>query len=390
MAKSAPMTTAYQDDVMKEDGTTPADPFDMGAGHLNPNPSIDPGLVYDAGFYDYIAFLCGNNPGSVSTGFCNLVVSWGYPIDPSDLNYPSIGIAGLAGIQTVTRTVTNVDPGSGTYEVSVDAPPGIDVSVNPPTLTDVITATYEVEFTVTTAAVLDQWAFGSLTWSDGTHDVRSPIAVKPVQLAAPAEVAGLGTDGSLSFDITFGYDGVYTAGTHGLVPADMQPDNVVDDPANDINTALATGVGVTWHTFEVLAGSDYARFSLFDDYTDGADDLDLYVWGPGGGFVGGSGSGTSAEEVNVLAPAAGIYEIAVHGWQTDGPDSNYTLFNWAFGPDAGNMTLTKVPLAATLGATESTTIDWVGLSAGTKYLGGVSHNDGVGMLDMTIVGIDTD
>ena len=31
-AKSAVMTTARQD-VVKEDGVTPADPFDMGAGH---------------------------------------------------------------------------------------------------------------------------------------------------------------------------------------------------------------------------------------------------------------------------------------------------------------------------------------------------------------------
>ena len=35
MAKSALMTTSYQA-VKKEDGATAADPFDMGAGHINP------------------------------------------------------------------------------------------------------------------------------------------------------------------------------------------------------------------------------------------------------------------------------------------------------------------------------------------------------------------
>jgi hypothetical protein len=384
------MTTAYQD-VMKEDGVTPADPFDMGAGHLNPNPAVDPGLVYDAGFFDYLAFLCGNNPANISQGTCDFLVSLGFSTDPSNLNYPSIAVAELAGFQTIARTVTSVTDGTATYNVSVDAPPGITVAVSPSSLTldTGESATYAVTFTTNPNATLDEWAFGSLTWTHGPHAVRSPIAVKPVALAAPDEVVGTGTDGSVSFDITFGYAGAYTAGTHGLAPADLQAGYVVDDPANDINTALATGVGVTFHEVVVPAGSAYARFSLFDDYTDGNDDLDLYVFGPTGGFVGGSGSGTSAEEVNVVLPADGTYTVVVHGWQTDGPDSNYTLFSWVFGlvDDRGNMTVTA-PGSAALGATETVTVDWAGLDA-CKYLGAVSHSDASGLLGLTVVNIDT-
>jgi len=382
MIKSALMTTAYQA-VMKEDGVTPADPFDVGGGHLNPNPAVDPGLVYDADFLDYLGFLCGN--GSLSASFCPAL-----SIDPSDLNLASIGIAELAGVQTVVRTVTNAGP-AGTYVVSVVAPAGIDVEVTPDTLSLAAgaSATYEVTFTTTGAATLEEWAFGSLTWSHGPHSVRSPIAVKPVPIAAPAEVMGTGIDGSLNFDVVFGYSGAYTALPHGLVPAVMQADNVVDDPANDINTALATGVGITVHAFDVPAGSLHARFSLFDNYTDGNDDLDLYVFDPNGDFAGGSGGPTAAEQVDVPNPLAGTYTVVVHGWQTDGPDANYTLFNWAFGPDAGNMTLTA-PAAATLGATGTITVDWTGLGAGTKYLGAVSHNDESGLLGLTLVRIDTD
>ena len=53
------------------------------------------------------------------------------PTDPSDLNVPSIGIAELAGSQTVVRTVTSVAQENGwrTYDVSVDAPAGYDVTV---------------------------------------------------------------------------------------------------------------------------------------------------------------------------------------------------------------------------------------------------------------------
>lgn len=395
MVKSALMTSAHQD-VKKEDGTTPADPFDMGGGHIAPNPAVDPGLVYDAGFADYLQFLCGVGALSATGPTCSFFGS----IDPSDLNLASIGIAELAGAQTVRRTVTNVGP-AGTYNVSVDAPAGIDVVVSPPSLTLGAGefATYEVTFT-TAGATLDQWAFGSLTWSDGTHGVRSPIAVKPVALAAPDEVLGTGTAGSLNYDITFGYTGDFAAEPHGLIPADEQPNSVVDDPANDINTALSTGVGVTFHTVDIPAGTEYARFSLFDDYTDGDDDLDLYIFGPCTAtcpFVGGSGSPTSAEEVNIVGPAPGTYLAVVHGWQTDGPDANYTLFAWALGAaDEGNMTVTA-PSSATLGATATVTVDWTGLTAGTKYLGSLTYHNVAspggytdGLIDFTLVRIDTD
>ena len=58
MAKSAIMTTAYQD-VVDNDRVSPADPFDYGAGHVNPGnavhkgSSFQPGLAYDAGLFEY-------------------------------------------------------------------------------------------------------------------------------------------------------------------------------------------------------------------------------------------------------------------------------------------------------------------------------------------------
>lgn len=396
MAKSAIMTTASQD-VEKEDGVTPADPFDMGAGHIQPNSAVAPGLVYDADFFDYLQFLCGVGALSATSGTCAAVGA----IDPSDLNLASIGIAELAGSQTVIRTVTSVAPGSATYTAAVDAPPGIDVQISPNviTLAQGESATYEVTFTTLSGTAVDEWVFGALTWSDGTHAVRSPLAIRPVALAAPDEVSGDGTSGSLSYDITFGFSGDFAAVAHGLIPAATQPGNVVDDPANDINVALATGVGVTFHIVSVPAGTGHLRVSLFDDFTDGADDLDLYVFGPGPSFpfVGGSGTATSAEEVNVASPAPGDYLVAVHGWQTDGPDANYTLFSWGLtAANAGNLSVSG-PTAAVLGSSATVDVDWTGLSAGLKYLGSVTYHDVAsptgytdGLVDFTIVRIDTD
>ena len=388
MVKSALMTTASTE--TNEGNPITGDPFGYGAGQVVPNSAFDPGLVYDAGWIDWLGFLCGT--GQLQASYCPAI-----GIDPSDLNYPSISIGALAGSQTVTRTVTNVGP-EGTYDVFVDAPAGVDVTVDPASLTLAAgaSATYEVTFTANAEVVAEAWTFGSMTWSHGPHNVTSPLVIRPVAIAAPAELHFAGTDGTAEFDVTFGYTGAYTAAVEGLFPADMQDGNVEDDPTDNINGALATCdwssfpydcVGITWHAFTVPADADFARFSLFDDYTDGADDLDLYVWGPG--FFGSSGSGTSAEEVNAPFPTPGVYEIAVHGWGTDGPDANYPLFNWAFGPDLGNMTVTA-PAAAVTGATGTVAVDWAGLDTGTKYLGAVSHSDATVLLGLTVIRVDTD
>lgn len=395
--KSALMTTADPSGILKENQVDPATPLDQGSGLVKPFASLDPGLVYEAGFLDYLGFLCGNST-IVGSGTCDFLEGEGFPFDGSDLNQPNIAVGSLAGTQTVTRTVTNVGP-EGTYDVSVDAPAGVDVVVDPSSLTLAAgeSASYEVTFTSTESAAIGSFAFGSLTWSHGPHDVTSTLAVRPVQAAFPSEVHGEGTGGSGSFEIGIGYSGGYTAAAHGLFAATRTPGTVVDDPADDINTALVTGVGITVHFLEIPAGTAHARFSLFDDYTDGNDDLDLYVFGPdtaGFPFVGGSGSPTSAEQVDLTNPDPGMYLVVVHGWQTDGADASYTLFNWNVPADAsaddGSLVIDSAPATATVGATETISYSWSGLVTGDKYLGAVSHSDAGGVFGLTLVNVETD
>ena len=35
------------------------------------------------------------------------------------------------------------------------------------------------------------------------------------------------------------------------------------------------------------------------------------------------------------------------------------------------------------------TVGWTGLTAGTSYLGAVSHNDGAGLLGLTLVAVES-
>ena len=182
----------------------------------------------------------------------------------------------------------------------------MDVSPKKLKLAEGESTSFEVTLTYNGTAPFDVWSHGSLTWKAGKTNVYTPISARPVQFSAPAGLHGVGTSGATEFDVSFGYTGDYAADVHGLVAPMTEDENVVDDPANDINVALGTGVGVTFHFVDIAPGTDYARFSLFDDSTDGDDDLDLYVFGPGG-LVGASGSATSEEVVNLEAPAPGLY-----------------------------------------------------------------------------------
>ena len=386
--QSAIMTSARQN-VMKQDGVTPADPFDFGAGHVVPNGAANPGLVYPVAFDDYRAFL-------KSQGLCNLCfgTSPAPVVAPTDLNVPSVTIRALAGVRTVTRKVKNVGA-AGTYRVDVNAPAGIDVEVSPNrlNLSAGQTATYQIAFTANEDAVFDEYAFGSLTWSDrGGHSVRIPLVIRPVTIAAPAEITGTGTSGAATHSVTLGYDGTFAVAPQGLIEATTDTRTVQDDPTNDFHTDDPDGnQGIQVHQFNVASGTPLARFQLFDEFTDGEDDLDLYLYRVSGEdleLVGQSTSATAAERIDLAKPEAGTYRLYVHGWETDGTSAQYTLFSWLVPTTAsGNMTATSSTSSATVGGTANVTVSWSGLTAGTKYLGRVSYRDGSGEIGSTIVSV---
>lgn len=372
--KSALMTSGY--DVL-DSASEATRIFRQGAGHVRPNNAADPGLVFDNGFTDWLNFICGTQPGSFCSAFT--------PIDPSDLNVASIAIGDLAGTQTVTRRVTNVSGQAESYTASVSGLTGVNAVVS--SLGSIgagETKPFTVAFTATTAA-LNAYVGGQLTLrGDKGHVVRIPLVVRPVALAAPTEVSSTG--GAISYNVKFGYTGSFSATARGLVPAAVTPGTVADDPTDGActNTSAADKVRTT---VAVPAGTTYARFSLFDaDVAPGAD-IDLCVFSPAGQLVGSSAGATSAEEVNLLAPAAGTYNVVVHGWGVSGT-SPFRLHTWVLGSTAaGNMTVTA-PASATLGATGTINLTFSGLTAGTKYLGSVAYGGAAVMPNPTIVRVN--
>ena len=168
---------------------------------------------------------------------------------------------------------------------------------------------------------------------------------------------------------------------------------VADDPTDNFDIDDPTGnQGITTHDIVVPAGTSVLRVSMFDEETDGADDIDLYLYRVNADssltLVALSAGGTSAEQMQLANPTAATYRLFVHGWQTDGPDANYSVHAWALGTaDEGNMTVTG-PATATIGGTGTVNLSWSGLAAGQKYLGAIVYQEGATTHATTIVRID--
>ncbi|KAG6496096.1 subtilisin-like protease SBT1.6 [Zingiber officinale] len=206
--RSAMMTTASITDNLRRPLTDeltgkPATPLDFGAGHLNLGRAMNPGLIYDLSDEDYVAFLCsiGYDPRTVQVITHVLVACPAKKPTMEDLNYPSISVAfdGVSATKnqsrTVRRTATNVGAESSAVyrsRVEVAATQGLAVNVRPRKLvftTGSRKQSFSVTVTATSAAAAAAAGsdgdgggqYGYLVWSDGAHQVRSPIVVSWMQ-----------------------------------------------------------------------------------------------------------------------------------------------------------------------------------------------------------------
>ncbi|GLT97403.1 hypothetical protein SLE2022_149700 [Rubroshorea leprosula] len=153
-----------------------ATPFDYGSGHVNPKAALDPGLIFDAGFEDYLGFLC-TTPGidtheikNYTSSACNFTMG-----HPSNLNTPTITISHLVRSQTVTRTVTNVAE-EETYVITARMQPSIAIEASPPAMTLRPGASRKFSVTLTVRSVTGNYNFGEILMKGSRgHKVRIPV-----------------------------------------------------------------------------------------------------------------------------------------------------------------------------------------------------------------------
>ena len=150
----------------------------MGAGHVNPERAINPGLVYNIMPDEYITHLCtlGYARSDIFTIThrsvnCHDIIAKNKGFS---LNYPSLTVIFKHGRMStmVKRRLTNVGSPNSTYLVEVMAPEGVKVRVKPRRLTFhhmYQTISYKVWFTsrrrVPTEVIHAQ---GHLTWGSYT------------------------------------------------------------------------------------------------------------------------------------------------------------------------------------------------------------------------------
>jgi hypothetical protein len=168
------MTTANPA-VVREDGQTPATPWDIGAGRIDPDRAADPGLVLDEGNGDYIRYLEGVAPGTAVARFGMTVP----PLRPLDLNLPSIAVSPLGSGATTARTFTSTDVTPTTWTLAVQGLPGVALSVAPAAVSVAPGESVSVSFAFAPAGIAPgQPSFGAvvLTGADG-RTVRLPVSV---------------------------------------------------------------------------------------------------------------------------------------------------------------------------------------------------------------------
>jgi hypothetical protein len=177
--KSALMTTATTD-VVKEDLTTDADPFDFGSGRIVVNGASAAKITFDETATNYAAM-------------------GGDPLTAIHLNVPSVNAPVMPGEIFTTRTAKNVTGSKQQYNVSSVSPAGSTINVTPKKLTLNAGQSKAIEITITSDAPIGTQQFGEIVLSQsgpGGQTLHLPVAfihtqgvVTLSQSCTPASVA---------------------------------------------------------------------------------------------------------------------------------------------------------------------------------------------------------
>lgn len=167
--KSAMETTA-KTSVTKQDGVTPADPFDTGGGRVDLTKAGDPGLTLD------------------ETG-ANFLAAADDSLNRIDLNLPSVNAPIMPGLITAKRTVTNVTNQTLTFNASGTTVAGANISVLPPKFTVKAGKTATFDVVITAPDLPEGQYFGqvNLKQAGGSRNLHLPVAFVRKEGAVPVE-----------------------------------------------------------------------------------------------------------------------------------------------------------------------------------------------------------
>ncbi|MFC7495384.1 MULTISPECIES: S8 family serine peptidase [unclassified Nocardioides] len=364
--KSALMTTARPGKTLK--GKKSSDALAFGSGEVRPRRFFDPGLFVTSTPVEWRGLLTSQG---IPTGTP--------PRAPGKVNLPSLADGDVTARTTLRRTFQATRAGTWKIEASV---PGFKVTTKPKRIrADRKNDAIDVKFVFKrTDARLGRWAQGDVTL-DGPTSVRLPVALRPVSVAAPAEVAGAGVSGSVSVPLTAGFTGDLDVTARGLAASKTVNDTVAAG-ADDYQCVTVTP-DTTLARFQVDAADDTADLDLTVLASESCSVDDVFA------VAGQSGTASGDEAVTLRDPEPGTYLVEVAGFSAGerGSPMVYAFDYWGVDPaaTAGSLLLSPDPVPVRANRKTSVALSWSGLTAGTRYLGYLSYPSSD---DITLVRVD--
>ena len=282
---------------------------------------------------------------------------------------------------------------AATYTASASVP-GFSTLVTPASLT--LAAGASVSFTLklsATSAPASTWQFGSLSWTNGSQVVRSPVQARIGKaIVAPAEMSSDKVSGSKLFPVMTGFTGRMTAYKGGVKDAPLGAGvTLVAGGLNSAGLKAACVAGADTAAVEVYnvavsAGTIVARFALRQRDTSGADDdNDLGLLAPDGSWTY-SGNDGSTESVQLASPAPGAYKVCVNAFGSNNPSMTHQLSSWVVMPaDVGGKFVVALPSKSVAGNNTTVGMSWSGLDLDKRYVGGAQFLDLSGVVQATTV-----
>jgi subtilisin family serine protease len=169
--KSALMTSSVQS-VVKEDGATPATPFDMGAGSIRADRAVNPTLVFNE-------------------TAANFAAAGASPLNRINVNIPSVDATTFLGSISTQRTATNVSGDNQVFRVTTVAPAGATITVGTDNgnINVAAGATFTFPITIDGPTLAPGQYFGRITLDPQKKDA-TPVTI-PVAFTKVATAAGL-------------------------------------------------------------------------------------------------------------------------------------------------------------------------------------------------------
>jgi hypothetical protein len=275
MIKSALMTSAVTN-VLKEDGVTPATPFDDGAGSIRADRAVNPTVVFNETYEDYVA-------------------SASDPLHRVDLNLPSVDATSFGGQLTTSRWMTNVSGVGQNLVVSTSGPDGALIRVSDHAPNSDGELAYDNQVTVGAGQTKQIWImiqaqdlangqyFGRITLTPvahGSNAVTIPIAFNKGQGA----VKLTHTCSPLTFAAANGVSHcTESVSNFANVPANVFVSTAQSDRGSQLKYSNVSGAGAT-----LLTGGRGVRFNgtLSPAIPPSVDAIaDITGNGPDGGYL---------------------------------------------------------------------------------------------------------